>query len=336
MFIAIQETHPGIMARLLFSVVAALVAADDHVSLLQTSAVTHHHHSGKAECKAARAEMKIARDAVKAARVALKTAKGVLTLKKGAVAEACPKKEKVKEGMCSGQPEGAACSLGELSDSLVENPSFEEYTSCPTKDSQVNLADGWHNPTSATPDYWVTSCPAPRNNKLAINLPDAFDGDAFIGLAKIDNSFTEYCGRCLKTPIIKGKKYTFSFAMAVAALTGPGGAKWGGDNNGKTDLLCIPECDAFPISGRDYKAGSYHILAKAQPGSTVKPDAGWSQVTFAFTADQDCPGIMFGASQDGGTAPFGSGQIGSYALYDQLGLHEGSGGQCTADGQCIG
>jgi len=89
---------------------AGLAAADDdHLSLLQTSAVAR--HQAPAECKAARAKsraskaaMKEARAALKAARAAFKEAKATYKTDKAAVPDACPEKDtkdkplKVKPG----------------------------------------------------------------------------------------------------------------------------------------------------------------------------------------------------------------------------------------------
>jgi hypothetical protein len=330
----------AVVAHFFVAVVASDSDVKESMSLLQTSSAKHtagtlHGVKGREECKAAKEDQRSKKAALKAARASMKIAKAAFKASQETTAAACPEKTEVKEGMCSGQPAGAPCSLGDLSDSFFSNPSFEDYSECPTKDSQLPLADDWSNPTSSTPDLWVNSCPAPRNNRLAITLPQAFDGNAMIGLAKTNGGdFTEYCGGCLSTPIVKGRDYTFSFAMTATALTGPGGAKWGGDIDGKTDLLCLPSCDIFPIAGTDNKADTYPILAQAQPGETVKQGAGWSQVTFAFTAENDCPAIMFGFSKDSTNS--GGGFTGTYALYDGLALHEGSGGQCNANGQCIG
>ena len=37
---------------------------------------------------------------------------------------------------------------------LVPNPSFEDYTSCPTSVAQITLATPWVTPTTGSPDYF--------------------------------------------------------------------------------------------------------------------------------------------------------------------------------------
>ena len=37
---------------------------------------------------------------------------------------------------------------------LVPNPSFEEYSLCPDKESQIERVDGWFSPSNGTPDYY--------------------------------------------------------------------------------------------------------------------------------------------------------------------------------------
>lgn len=64
-----------------------------------------------------------------------------------------------------------------FSQNLVPNPSFEEYTLCPTgfsgiNDSQIERAIGWYSPTFATPDYFNSCSPV----SSGVNVPYTAEG----------------------------------------------------------------------------------------------------------------------------------------------------------------
>jgi hypothetical protein len=124
-------------------------------------------------------------------------------------------------------------------------------------------------------------------------------------------------------------KYTFSFD--IAAATDSSGIL-GGDTNGVTELLCIPSCDEFEISGIGYKGDIYDILATATPAGGLVGGEDWKSTTVEFTPTQDCPAIMFGAGQLQTVQP---GQFGSYILYDFLNLQEGIAGVCNESRECV-
>ncbi len=37
---------------------------------------------------------------------------------------------------------------------LVPNPNFEDYSSCPTGEGQIDVLDDWYSPTAGTPDFF--------------------------------------------------------------------------------------------------------------------------------------------------------------------------------------
>jgi len=239
-----------------------------------------------------------------------------------------------REGVCAGAPEGSPCSLGDIDASLIPNPSFEEFTGCPTTYSQLNLAVAWVQATDATSDYWVgaPSCPDEWRDGLGGlgQIPQqASDGDAIVGsIAKPVGDYFEYIGACLISPLQAGTTYTFN--LDIAAATDSAGT--GGDTNGITELLCVPTCDAFPIPGYGYKGNDYEVLATATPGGGLVGGADWKSITFEVVPNQNCPAIMFGPGQ---TQSVQAGQTGSYVLYDSLNLQEGEAGVCNGAGECV-
>src|SRR6185503_219273 len=62
---------------------------------------------------------------------------------------------------------------------LVQNPSFEQYTSCPTGNSGIYLATPWNVPpgSGTTPDY-MNSCSTGGIGCNSVGVPDNFLGSA--------------------------------------------------------------------------------------------------------------------------------------------------------------
>ncbi|KAL7556686.1 hypothetical protein ACA910_009653 [Epithemia clementina (nom. ined.)] len=151
---------------------------------------------------------------------------------------------------------------------LFPNPLFEEFTSCPTGVTQLDRAVTWIQATDATSDYWVGSPTCDdaswRNGLGRIGaIPQkATDGDAFVGSVKLAlELWYEYIGACLLSPLEIGKEYTFTQDIAAASDSN----LYGGDKNGLTELLCIPDCNKFRIVGNGYMGDTFEILAMAEP-----------------------------------------------------------------------
>jgi len=59
---------------------------------------------------------------------------------------------------------------------LVPNPSFEEYSLCPDKESQIERVDGWFSPSNGTPDYYnycstSTTVSLPTHKNVYTKIP---------------------------------------------------------------------------------------------------------------------------------------------------------------------
>ena len=238
-----------------------------------------------------------------------------------------------REGVCNGAPVGSACSLGDIVDSLIPNPSFEEFTGCPVTFSQLDLAKDWVQATGGTSDYWIGAPTCNDNWRVGLGGIGALkqiatDGNAFVGSIKEEEDYYEYIGACLNSPLKAGVEYTFTLDIAAATDD----SNYGGDTNGATDLLCIPDCDLFQIEGKDYKGDEYEILATAEPAGGISGGGDWKPLTFVAKPTSDCPAIMFGPSI---SQTIQSGQFGTYVIYDFLNLQEGAAGVCNAQGECV-
>lgn len=111
---------------------------------------------------------------------------------------------------------------------LVPNGDLEQYTVCPTTQSQIDRAAPWFNAfisvpngPGPTPDYF-NACAAggmvdvPTNN---YGPQDAFSGDAYAGLVTymlFSPQFREYLQVQLVQPLVAGECYRLSMRMSLA------------------------------------------------------------------------------------------------------------------------
>lgn len=237
----------------------------------------------------------------------------------------------IRDGVCNGQPVGSQCSTGDIEKSLIPNPSFEEKTGCNTASAQLTKAVGWGQATIATSDYWVgqPSCPGAGSGASGWYVPKAFDGDAVVGAARgKTGNWHEYVGTCLNSPLQPGMNYTFNLAIAVGAWS----SGWTGTTDGKSVLLCIPDCN-FPINVRNCQTDNFEVLAEAAPGGLITKGGGWKALTFAWTQKTECKAIMFGQACD---SMIQAGMAyGNYVVYDSLNLQPGDAGKCDENGECV-
>ena len=108
---------------------------------------------------------------------------------------------------------------------LVPNPSFENYTSCPTDQDQLSKAFPWFIPTLGSTDYF-NSCnfaPYPSNYDVPLNYcgyQDARTGNAYAGVGSElkDTNFDnhEYMAVKLLQPLKKGYRYSVEFYLSLA------------------------------------------------------------------------------------------------------------------------
>lgn len=107
---------------------------------------------------------------------------------------------------------------------LVPNPSFEEYTDCPTYYTLTKLAliQDWAQPTTGTPDYFNTCSVGPMqvpNCEPGYQSP--FTGKGFAGLfvfniLKSLQNYREYLQTKLKEPLQAGVTYQVSFRVSLS------------------------------------------------------------------------------------------------------------------------
>ena len=164
---------------------------------------------------------------------------------------------------------------------LVPNPSFEEYTSCPSAYGAENFieAKGWAN-YHYTPDYY-NECASNIN----VGVPSNFfgnqqpsDGKAYVGFTVYHYSApNEIIGMKLLQPIKKGKKYKFSIKVSLAENY----SNYASDNIGIL-FTNTPE--------KAHNAGIYHFKSDR----IIKDSENWTTIEGVFFADDDYEHMLIG------------------------------------------
>lgn len=213
-------------------------------------------------------------------------------------------------------------------ESFISNPSFEDYSSCPTSVSQLYYCDDWQQATTATSDYFA--CGIETDSTMSSyfgTFPTAPDGSAFAGAITIPSRpYVEYVGGCTTEPLVAGVEYTFE--MYVAASTG---GSYGGDTSGYLQLFGIPSCKDIPVSTYTSLVGVYDLLDESYV--TLTGGAAYQLVTFTFTPKTDYEAVIFGGADDMSIA---SGRSGNYILFDSLTLNSSIafGDEILEEGDC--
>lgn len=109
---------------------------------------------------------------------------------------------------------------------LVPNPSFEEYSECPTQTSEIFFATGWINANTGTADYFNTCYVEGGGTNMDVpgnfmGIQAASSGNAYAGIMLFENSseiedYREYLQAQLAAPLVAGTTYYVSFKISRA------------------------------------------------------------------------------------------------------------------------
>ena len=111
-----------------------------------------------------------------------------------------------------------------LSNNLVPNPSFENYSNCPYNQGEIYFAIGWFNGCGWNPDYFnscnsdTMTCSTPKNG-FTYQLPKS--GNAYSGIHTYSYTpdFREYIAVKLKNSLKKNSRYCIKFYTSFAATS---------------------------------------------------------------------------------------------------------------------
>lgn len=162
---------------------------------------------------------------------------------------------------------------------LVQNPSFEIYSNCPSSLEQINRATHWDRPanTIGTPDYFSTCSTlnqvgVPSN---AFGNQQPYEGNAYAGIATIflwgNPDYREYIQTELASAMIAGQTYYLSFYISLADAT-----KLASNNMGAVFTVT-------PIIGN----GNYlplNITPHIVNQNIITNTIGWTQISGTYVA----------------------------------------------------
>lgn len=114
--------------------------------------------------------------------------------------------------------------------SLIPNPSFEDFTCCPTGLAQLNCSKTWIQASAATSDYYHTC--GFKSDPMRGTAPNPLAaGKGFVGFLDLrdspfrNGSYKEYVGACLNQSMTAGKVYTLSFWVGFGSRGNPWGPR---------------------------------------------------------------------------------------------------------------
>ncbi|MFZ9847900.1 MAG: PKD domain-containing protein [Flavobacteriales bacterium] len=171
--------------------------------------------------------------------------------------------------------------------SIIPNPSFEKYNTCPSSWSQLDYSDTWYQATSATSDYFNSCGYLP--SWIATPLPD---GKGCVG-AHCASGYMEYIGTNLLQPMHAGTKYTIKFNVSASRPDGTLSSHVTANDLSPIDVTIFGYTSSatFPINTLDCPASMGWVeLGKV----SYSPSDQWKTITLSFTPAADIYSIMLG------------------------------------------
>ena len=216
-------------------------------------------------------------------------------------------------------------------ESMVPNPSFEDFNCCPTEDSQVNCAQGWDQASGGTTDY-VHTCGYLSAAEVMMPFPDGEGALLFLTGTVVNGTnaqiYKEYAGVCLNRTMFRDSLYKFKFHLGFL------------DQESSPDLrfsfFGSPSCDNLPFSEGSDCPTNYEDWFFINAERVMNPGArGWVEVTAEIRPKQDINALVIGADCSGDS----EGMLRGYLIdnlrlsdddsFDFENLREGS--QCAPD-----
>ncbi len=187
------------------------------------------------------------------------------------------------------------CSCG-MAQNLVPNPSFEEYTECPTGWASFAVQN-WFR-TNGTPDYY-NSCS--NNGCFGGGIPCnqtgfqyAKDGNAYVGLATYQTGVLdsrEFVGIELISPLEQGKRYIASMYVSLATF----------EFNGEPPLIACASnnigfrfADVIGDNGSGANLIPVNNIAQVYCDTVISDTLNWIRVSGSFIADSSYRYLLIG------------------------------------------
>lgn len=181
--------------------------------------------------------------------------------------------------------------------SLFPNPSFETFSYCPSSNSQLDLAVPWQQATNATTDFFHNCYPNITYAIMAFGLQNFPDGNGAVG-AFYRDTWKEYLGLQLTTPLLAGTNYQLTFQIA-GMISDPSSQVNPPFN------MDIYEPVNVTIFGNP-NSTSFPVPTQVSPNTAdpnwidignvkYNPTSDWKEITILFTPSVNINSLMIGA-----------------------------------------
>jgi gliding motility-associated-like protein len=204
---------------------------------------------------------------------------------------------------------------------LVPNPSFEDYTICPSFVAQISRLTFWKDPLNhrSTADYFNT-CSPPAS---IVSVPTNFAGDqmpatgnGYVGLVLLHylfNDFREYIQVKLTSPLTAGTVYALSFKYSLS------------DNSEYATNSFGVYFSALPASGAGpFDTSPIQVTPQVKTTTFLDNKTVWTTITMNYTAVGGEEYILLGNFNNDNNTPViltptsGTPFAGSYVYLDDV------------------
>lgn len=172
---------------------------------------------------------------------------------------------------------------------LVNNPGFEDYTTCPTTTDQMDRATGWSSYGNSS-DYFNACAPVSAFDGVGVPLnfcgyQMAHGGTGYAGYILYEEGepgYREFIGAQLSSPLVVGTTYHVVFH--VSHTGGPSFRNPCGNQGVLFTTTAYDNANPPPLT----------IDPHVNNASVVTDTVGWTTITGTFTADSAYTHIVLG------------------------------------------
>ncbi|MEM7162366.1 MAG: PKD domain-containing protein [Bacteroidota bacterium] len=202
------------------------------------------------------------------------------------------------DGMVDFNDEDCMCEgffqSGQIPESIIPNPSFEDMDCCPNSFGDLDCAVDWIQASDATSDF-INTC-----NFMPFGVPLPMpDGNGCVGFHCM-HTYKEYVGACLTEPFVAGEPYTLQMSIA-ANEAGLNANSFGPPQQAPLNITVFgsPHCTDLPFPTylcpmNAPNAGDWEIIGEA----LYTPSDIWSTLEISLYSDVDINAVVIGPPCD--------------------------------------
>lgn len=181
------------------------------------------------------------------------------------------------------------CEIVEF-ESLIPNPSFEEYHCCPTDHSQMACAKSWDQASDGTSDFLHT-CGYLIGEEVMLPFPDGEGAVLFLegssdALGEKE-LYNEYVGVCLNSPMEKDSTYLLKFHLGFLSE----------DNSPPLNMAFFGSSDCVNLPFPGFGCPTEHpgwFLIDEERFSPDESGPHWKEISIELTPNEDVNAFVLG------------------------------------------